>query len=346
MANKASIDEELKMMEKEINESSVVAEGYQTIIKKNAAPVPTLQGGVSSSPRNVPKHGQSLTDDDDYAAGQETCATPRGKSSGHHKSDRRRTASGAKKPSSDGKMPRRMPFIMSHILAAVCGCLAAYLTLKVNPQFPARGRSPTVSCGRSLLPAFTTLAPSTNNWKVHFNAVTDVLEDDLVTSDRLQPLSIVFACSKRCDLTNLVLSSLNGTRECILDLAGEQISGGGEFGDQVVGFLSRQPDGIILIRNMEKAPVSLVNKLADALSDVGSIRGDKSVATGRATFILTTEVPERLFNEGVKPGGSMYDFGDKVKTHLLKAVGAIKEGEDENSVSLRRRLLYIFPARE
>lgn len=45
-------------------------------------------------------------------------------------------------------------------------------------------------------------------------------------------------------------------------------------------------------------------------------------------------------------GVNAYDFGDKVKTHLLKTIGAIKAGKDENSVSLRRRLMYVFPSLE
>lgn len=132
------IQHNIEDLEKEVHLGrSRPAEGNQAI-KRITVPLGTQEIAVTSPLQTVSGNDGNLTADGNEDNSQETGATLRDKSSGQRKTNTTKTASLLKMTSSKKNVQRGGSFKMSHIVVAVCGCLAAYLALKLYPQFLAR----------------------------------------------------------------------------------------------------------------------------------------------------------------------------------------------------------------
>jgi hypothetical protein len=112
--------------------------------------------------------------------------------------------------------------------------------------------------------------------------------------------------------------------------------------EQLAGFLSTSPSGLVLLRRVDQMAPELLPVLINALSEQGAFQqAGQPVPTTRATFLLTSLMPDVFahLSEEIK-------FKQEAKTRLvvdLALRAADQDAAKSQANALRRRIDFVIP---
>jgi len=118
-------------------------------------------------------------------------------------------------------------------------------------------------------------------------------------SQFIQANTAVFVCGSK-DACNQLADELAGAADpefvLKLELAGHKdATEKGEIQSRLVGFLEKNPRGVVLLPHVNHIPLHLLTVLNNAMGEAGSLlQNGKSVSTADATFLMTMEVPPEV----------------------------------------------------
>eukprot|EP00890_Picochlorum_soloecismus_P006394 jgi/Picsp_1/6756/NSC_04097-R1_hypothetical protein CHLNCDRAFT_139869 [Chlorella variabilis] len=155
----------------------------------------------------------------------------------------------------------------------------------------------------------------------------------------------VFVCESK-DACNQLADELAGAADpefvLKLELAGHKDAiEKGEIQSQLVGFLEKNPRGVVLLPHVNHIPLHLLTVLNNAMGEAGSLlQNGKSVSTEDATFLMTMEV-----SPGILKAENAVELSLEAKKFLQKEiVGSMADEASQGIASaLRRRIDVVVP---
>ncbi|PRW61089.1 hypothetical protein C2E21_0576 isoform B [Chlorella sorokiniana] len=130
---------------------------------------------------------------------------------------------------------------------------------------------------------------------------------------------------------------------CLLHLDARHLGADkGALQEQLAGFLSTSPSGLVLLRRVDQMAPELLPVLINALSEQGAFQqAGQPVPTTRATFLLTSLMPDVFahLSEEIK-------FKQEAKTRLvvdLALRAADQDAAKSQANALRRRIDFVIP---
>lgn len=119
----------------------------------------------------------------------------------------------------------------------------------------------------------------------------------------LQANTVLFACGtdESCAYAAEHLGS-TAPADSVLQLSASALSADrGKLQQQLAGFLREEPQGVVVVKGLDRLNPALLPVLINGMSEQGAYQhGGRSVAASGATFLLTWKAPQAVMAE-VRP---------------------------------------------
>jgi hypothetical protein len=182
-------------------------------------------------------------------------------------------------------------------------------------------------------------------WEELDLSLTDAWAGGKAAADTSKANVVLFVCGS-CEHTVTELSAAAPVASTLILNQVELTSGKGHLQSRLARFLKEQPNGVVVVPEVEKIPLDILPVLNNVMGEYGAVMRDgEEISAADATFLLTWEAPPAILAED-----SETSFSLAAKKDLTLLMREDLEDDDEAGQavidSFRRRIDLVAPVKE
>ena len=182
-------------------------------------------------------------------------------------------------------------------------------------------------------------------WEELDLSLTDAWAGGKIAADTSKANVILFVCSSSSNCAHTVseISAAAPVASTLVLNQAEITSGKGQLQSRLARFFKEQPNGVVVIPDVEQIPLDILPVLNNVMGEYGAVMRDgEEISAADATFLLTWSAPPAILAEDSELSFSM---AAKKDLTLLMLEDVDEDDEAGKAVvdSFRRRIDLVAP---